>query len=125
MFDHISIGVRHVPTSRKFYDPALSALGIPLRHGDESEFSYGGPDSIFVLAATDHPVPEDARSGLHFCFAAPSRAAVDAFHAAALAGGGRDHGAPGLRPDYGDNYYAAFAIDPDGYRIEAYCNRPE
>ena len=60
-------------------------------------------------------------SGLHFCFAAPTRASVDAFHAAALGAGGRDNGAPGLRPDYGPNYYAAFVVDPDGYRIEAYC----
>ncbi|MFX9246783.1 hypothetical protein ABTN73_19840, partial [Acinetobacter baumannii] len=63
-------------------------------------------------------------SGLHFCFAAPSRKAVDQFHRAALAEGGSDNGGPGLRADYGDNYYAAFAIDPDCYRIEAYCSMP-
>ena len=124
MFDHVSIGVRHIPTSRRFYDAALGALGIPTRFGDDSEFSYG-TESVLILVATDQPVPADERSGLHFCFKAPSRAAVDAFHAAALAGGGRDHGAPGLRPNYGDDYYAAFAIDPDGYRIEAYCSQPE
>jgi catechol 2,3-dioxygenase-like lactoylglutathione lyase family enzyme len=64
------------------------------------------------------------RSGLHFCFTAPNRAAGDAFHAAALRAGGADNGAPGLRPDYGETYYAAFVIDPDGYRIEAYCGEP-
>jgi catechol 2,3-dioxygenase-like lactoylglutathione lyase family enzyme len=121
MFDHISIGVRHIPTSRQFYDAALGALGIPAGKGDDGAHSYG----VFYMTATDHPVPADARSGLHFCFSAESRAAVDAFHAAALANGGRDHGAPGLRSEYGDNYYAAFATDPDGYRIEAYCSRPE
>ncbi|TGV51564.1 VOC family protein, partial [Mesorhizobium sp. M2D.F.Ca.ET.160.01.1.1] len=60
-------------------------------------------------------------SGLHFCFAAPTRESVDTFQANALRTGGRDNGAPGPRADYGENYYAAFVIDPDGYRIEAYC----
>ncbi len=67
------------------------------------------------------PVPPDPGSNLHFCFAAPTRAAVDQFHVAALGAGGTDNGAPGLRVDYGADYYAAFAVDPDGYRIEAYC----
>jgi len=67
------------------------------------------------------PVPPDPASNLHFCFAAPTRAAVDRFHVAALSAGGTDNGAPGLRVDYGADYYAAFAVDPDGYRIEAYC----
>ncbi len=61
-------------------------------------------------------------SGLHVCFAAPTRKSVDAFHKSALASGGSDNGKPGLRADYGENYYAAFVIDPDGYRIEAYCS---
>ena len=64
----------------------------------------------------------DPDSGLHFCFKAGAREAVDAFHAAALKAGGKDNGKPGLRADYGDNYYAAFVVDPDGYRIEAYCS---
>ena len=61
----------------------------------------------------------------HWAFRAASRAAVDAFHAAALRAGGRDDGAPGLRPDYHAAYYAAFVLDPDGNRIEAVCHRPE
>ena len=65
-------------------------------------------------------MPADEKSGLHICFAASTPAAVDAFHAAALQADGRDNGAPGLRPAYGPDYYAAFVIDPDGYRIEAY-----
>jgi catechol 2,3-dioxygenase-like lactoylglutathione lyase family enzyme len=68
------------------------------------------------------PVPPDTKSGLHFCFAAPSRESVGAFHRAALAAGGRDNGKPGLREDYGPNYFAAFVVDPDGYRIEAYSS---
>ena len=70
-------------------------------------------------------MPADEKSGLHSCFTAPSRAAVDAFHSAALQAGGRDNGAPGLRVQYGPDYYAAFVIDPDGYRIEAYCGPAE
>jgi catechol 2,3-dioxygenase-like lactoylglutathione lyase family enzyme len=125
MFDHISIGVRDLDQARQFYDGALAALGFPLRRADAADASYGGEDCIFILVATGQPVPPQPEPGTHFCFKAPSRAAVDAFHAAALAGGGQDHGAPGLRSEYGTHYYAAFAIDPDGYRIEAYCGRPE
>jgi catechol 2,3-dioxygenase-like lactoylglutathione lyase family enzyme len=69
------------------------------------------------------PVPADTASGLHFCFDAPNRKGVEQFHAAALKAGGKDNGKPGVRKDYGDNYYAAFVIDPDGYRLEAYCGR--
>ena len=65
----------------------------------------------------------DMESGLHFCFVAEDRKAVDAFHAAALRSGGKDNGKPGLRADYSPTYYAAFIIDPDGYRIEAYCGK--
>jgi catechol 2,3-dioxygenase-like lactoylglutathione lyase family enzyme len=63
-------------------------------------------------------------AGAHICFRAPDRAAVDAFHAAALACGGRDDGAPGLRPNYHADYYGAFVLDPDGHRIEAVCHAP-
>ena len=65
----------------------------------------------------------DLESGLHFCFVAKDRKSVDAFHAAALRSGGSDNGKPGLRSDYSPTYYAAFVIDPDGYRIEAYCGK--
>jgi catechol 2,3-dioxygenase-like lactoylglutathione lyase family enzyme len=68
-------------------------------------------------------VQPDMQSGLHFCFTAPTAKSVDAFHAAALATGGQDNGMPGLRTDYGPGYYAAFVIDPDGYRIEAHCDQ--
>ena len=81
-------------------------------------YGYGREIIAFWVVSTERPVPADEKSGLHFCFTAPN--AVDAFHAAALRAGGRDNGAPGLRPIYGPDYYAAFIIDPDGYRIEAY-----
>ena len=81
---------------------------------------YGRDTIAFWVVAAEHPVPADERSGLHFCFRAPTAERVDAFHASALRAGGHDNGAPGLRPEYGPDYYAAFIIDPDGYRIEAY-----
>jgi catechol 2,3-dioxygenase-like lactoylglutathione lyase family enzyme len=76
-----------------------------------------------LVLKSDKPVPDDAASGLHICFDAPTIASVDRFHAAGLRQGGRDHGKPGPRPDYGPEYYAAFLKDPDGYRIEAYCSK--
>ena len=69
------------------------------------------------------PVAADPESGLHVCLSAPTRQSVDAFYAAALSAGGSDNGKPGLRADYGPNYYAAFVVDPDGYRLEAYCGK--
>ena len=85
-----------------------------------SGYGYGTDTISFWVFSAERPVPADEKSGLHFCFAAPDAAAVDAFHAAALRAGGYDNGAPGLRPAYGHDYYAAFIIDPDGYRIKAY-----
>jgi catechol 2,3-dioxygenase-like lactoylglutathione lyase family enzyme len=124
MLDHVSIGVRDMSRTRRFYDAALAPLGYTCLSEGETSLGYGRDAVAFWISSTERPVPPDERSGLHFCFAAPTRHSVDAFHAAALSAGGRDHGGPGLRADYGANYYAAFAIDPDGYRIEAYCGQP-
>jgi catechol 2,3-dioxygenase-like lactoylglutathione lyase family enzyme len=120
MFDHISIGVRDVARTKRFYDAALEPLGYRCLSEDAATLGYGDSRVSLWIGKVDRPVPADAGSNLHFCFAAPSRKAVDAFHAAAMAAEGRDNGAPGLRRDYGPNYYAAFAIDPDGYRLEAH-----
>jgi catechol 2,3-dioxygenase-like lactoylglutathione lyase family enzyme len=122
MITHISIGVRDIERSKRFYDAALEPLGYKCLRAARSLVGYGyGRDSIaFWVVQAERPVPADEKSGLHFCFAAPEAAAVDAFHTAALRAGGRDNGAPGLRPIYRPDYYAAFIIDPDGYRIEAY-----
>jgi hypothetical protein len=105
--------------SKTFYDGALGPLGYKCIRAARTLAGYGyGPDSIsFWVVAAERPVPADEKSGLHFCFAAPDAAAVDAFHAAQA---GVDNGAPGLRPMYDADYYAAFIIDSDGYRIEAY-----
>lgn len=123
MFDHVSIGVSDVPRSGKFYDAALKPLGYTRLSDGETSLGYGGKAVQLWLGATKKPVKPDMESGLHFCFAAPDRKAVDAFHAAALKAGGTDNGKPGVRADYGPKYYAAFVIDPDGFRVEAYCGK--
>lgn len=107
--NHLALGVVDV-------DAAYACLS-------EGETSLGyGKEQIQLWAnLASRPVQADMESGLHFCFVAPTRKSVDAFHKAALAAGGHDNGKPGLRADYGEGYYAAFVIDPDGYRIEAYC----
>ena len=120
MFDHVSLGVADIARSGAFYDAALKPLGYTRLSDGEWSLGYGDQEVGLWLGRTSRPVTADPASGLHFCFRAKSRAAVDAFHAAALAAGGKDNGKPGLRADYGPGYYAAFAIDPDGYRIEAY-----
>ena len=122
MLDHVSIGVRDFAAARRFYDAVLATLGAKCLYEYEGGAGYGTEQPDFWLNATQHPVPPDDRSGLHISFVAPTRPAVDAFYAAALKAGGRDNGKPGLRPDYGPNYYAAFVYDRDGYRIEAHCS---
>jgi len=123
MFDHVSIGVADIPRSGKFYDAVLKPLGYTRLSDGETSLGYGAKTVALWLGATGKPVTPDMESGLHFCFVAPDRKSVDAFHAAALKNGGADNGKPGVRPDYGLKYYAAFVIDPDGYRIEAYCGK--
>lgn len=123
MLDHISIGVRDIKRTRRFYDAALKPLGYTCMSEGETSLGYGRDAVALWIAVVPRPVPPDEGSGLHICFAAPTRESVDEFHAAALASGGRDNGKAGLREDYGANYYAAFAMDPDGYRLEAYCGR--
>ena len=121
MIHHVSIGVRDTQATKRFYDAALKPLGYTCLSESDGSLGYGGKSVEFWVSRSTHPVAPDERSGLHFCFKAASRQSVDAFHAAAVAEGGRDNGRPGLRADYGDGYYAAFVVDPDGYRIEAYC----
>lgn len=123
MIDHVSIGVRDLARAKRFYDAALKPLGYTCLSEMEGSLGYGGSMIAFWVSAVDRPVPPDMNSGLHFSFTAPTPASVDAFHHAALAAGGRDNGRPGTRTEYSPRYYAAFVIDPDGYRIEAHCER--
>ena len=115
MFDHVSIGVADIARTRKFYDAALKPLGYTLLSDGESSLGYGGKVVGLWISVAAKPVKPDMESGLHFCFVAPDRTALKA--------GGKDNGKPGVRADYSPNYYAAFAIDPDGYRVEAYCGK--
>lgn len=125
MIDHVDFAVRDVASSRAFYVAALAPLGlVPVVDFDRPDGRRGtgfghGPDGVFFIGGGP---PVDGR--LHVAFRAESSAAVDAFHGAALAAGGADHGAPGLRPNNGDAYYAAFVKDPDGHVIEAVWRGP-
>jgi catechol 2,3-dioxygenase-like lactoylglutathione lyase family enzyme len=124
MINHVSIGVSDMARAKSFYDAVLNPLGYSCLSSADTSLGYGKNAVALWLGLTKSPVKADSASGLHFCFDAPTRESVEAFHNAALASGGRDNGKPGLRAEYGDNYYAAFVIDPDGYRIEAYCGQP-
>lgn len=121
MLDHVTLGVSVLPRSIGFYDRALRPLGIERLAGDGHNFAGYGADrrAFFWLGERDNIV-----NGTHVAFTAPDRATVDAFHAAALAAGGRDNGPPGLRPQYHRDYYGAFVLDPDGHNIEAVCRKP-
>jgi len=123
MLDHVSIGVADIPRSGKFYDAVLKPLGYARLSDGETSLGYGAKAVQLWLGVTGKPVKPDTESGLHFCFVALDRKSVDAFHAAALKTGGTDNGKPGVRTDYGPKYYAAFVVDPDGYRLEAYCGK--
>jgi catechol 2,3-dioxygenase-like lactoylglutathione lyase family enzyme len=129
MLDHASLGVSDIDRSRPFYDAALRRLGIAriadFRDGRGSDYG-AAPSPLGVEFTIMHEAEvRTPIAGAHLCFRAPNRAAVDAFHAAALAAGGRDHGLPGLRPHYHADYYGAFVLDPDGHRLEAVCHAPE
>ena len=121
MINHVSIGVRDIAQTKRFYDAALKPLGYKAISASDTSLGHGKDAVVLWISPTDKPVPAEETSGLHFCFDAPTRKSVAAFHAGALGAGGKDNGKPGLRADYGPNYYAAFVVDPDGYRIEAYC----
>jgi catechol 2,3-dioxygenase-like lactoylglutathione lyase family enzyme len=119
MFDHVSIGVRDIARAKAFYDRALAPLGFTRLSDGEDSLGYGGETVGLWINLARSPVPDDPKSQLHFCFMASDRESVARFHAAALAAGGRDNGRPGVRADYGQNYFAAYVVDPDGYRLEA------
>jgi len=124
MLHHVSLGVSDPRHSGQFYDAALSALGYVRVWSHETDIGYGsagGDDKLALKFRRGAIVP---LPGFHLAFAAASRADVDRFHAAALLHGGRDNGLPGLRPEYGPGYYAAFVIDPDGYELEAVIVEP-
>jgi catechol 2,3-dioxygenase-like lactoylglutathione lyase family enzyme len=126
--DHIGLRCTDLERSLAFYRAALAALGLDIvmevsaeQSGDRRHIGFGrdGKPSVWL---TDGATATGG--GLHLAVVAADRAQVDAFHRAGLAAGGRDNGAPGLRPHYHPNYYGAFLLDPDGHNIEAVCQRP-
>jgi catechol 2,3-dioxygenase-like lactoylglutathione lyase family enzyme len=126
MLDHIGVNVSDFDSARDFYVAALAPLGYVLAMEPIPKvagFSMGdrGPQGAFPLWIAEG---RGAPTVGHLAFTAPDRATVDAFHAAALAAGGTDNGAPGLRPHYHPNYYAAFVLDPDGNNVEVVCHLP-
>ncbi len=119
MLDHISFGVGNLARAARFYDAALLPLGIVRVWTVATAVGYGEPGQGDRLALKERVDAVRPGPGFHVAFAAPDEVAVDAFYAAALSFGGTDAGPPGLRPHYGQHYYAAFVIDPDGHRVEA------
>ena len=121
MFDHVKIGVSDYAASKAFFLQALEPIGIAvvLEGPLGLELSSDGKSSLCIFQTDEKPAP------LHLAFAAENRRQVEAFYRAALAAGGKDNGAPGLRPHYHANYYAAFVIGPDGHNIEVVCHAPE
>jgi catechol 2,3-dioxygenase-like lactoylglutathione lyase family enzyme len=127
MLDHVGFAVADAERSRLFYEQALAPLGITLimtvtpEQTDSGGTAHGfGSDGKPYFWVGDH---EKVGEGTHVAFAADTREQVDAFYEAALAVGGRDNGAPGLRPHYHPDYYGAFVLDPDGLNIEAVCHK--
>ena len=124
MFDHVKFGVSDYAASKAFFLKALEPLGVTA--GSEGPPTYGielslrdGKSSLCLFQTKEKPAQ------LHLAFAAESRQQVEAFYRAALEAGGKDNGAPGLRPHYHANYYAAFVIGPDGHNVEVVCHEPE
>jgi catechol 2,3-dioxygenase-like lactoylglutathione lyase family enzyme len=119
MIDHVSVPVRDLVAATRFYETALGALGMSKLEQRPSTVGFGKSYAEFWINLRGDLAPAATGSGAHVCFRARTTDMVDAFHAAALAAGGADGGIPGLRPQHGEGYYAAFIRDPDGNRIEA------
>ncbi|HJV74533.1 MAG TPA: VOC family protein [Noviherbaspirillum sp.] len=129
LLDHVSLSVRDMDVSRRFYDAVMAALGCEKVYDRPGALGYGArcsaaePEHTFLAIYLSPEANIDDKR--HWCFKAQSRAQVRAFHDAALSSGGACDGPPGLRPHYHVSYYAAFVRDPDGNRIEAVCHVPE
>ena len=124
MFDHVKFGVRDFEASKAFYLKALAPLGVVVVGEGVPTYGVelappGGEVSLCLFQTDEKP------AHLHLAFKADNRHQVEAFYRAALEAGGKDNGAPGRRPNYSGNYYAAFVIDPDGHNIELVCHEPE
>ena len=119
MLSHVSLGVRDLARAMAFYDASLAALGYVRLWTGTDGLGYGAPGGGEKLNIFARENAAPAGTGFHLALVAPGPESVDRFHAAALTHGGTDLGAPGPRPHYGTNYYAAFVRDPDGHKLEA------
>lgn len=123
MFSHITLGTNDWQRARPFWTAIMDVLGHPIMFEREGGIAFGDPagPKTFVGPTFDGE-PATNGNGTHIAYVVKHRAAVDAFHAAALANGGTDEGAPGLRPHYHPNYYGAYVRDPDGNKLQAVCH---
>jgi catechol 2,3-dioxygenase-like lactoylglutathione lyase family enzyme len=128
MLDHIGFAVSEYDRSKRFYVSSLGPLSVTLlmevtaeQTGAGSHAGFGADGKAFFWIGDNWQVA----TGVHVAFTAGSRKVVDEFYRAALQAGGRDNGAPGLRPHYHEHYYGAFVLDPDGNNVEAVCHKPE
>jgi catechol 2,3-dioxygenase-like lactoylglutathione lyase family enzyme len=119
MYDHIGLKVKNLDASARFYTAALAPLGYVLCSQDDSGAGFGPPNEPALWLYLDR----GSAASVHVALRALDHTAIDRFHAAGLAAGGRDYGRPGLRTDYSPTYYAAFLLDPDGNNVEAVCLR--
>jgi catechol 2,3-dioxygenase-like lactoylglutathione lyase family enzyme len=119
MIDHASVPVRDLAAATHFYEAVLATLGMSKLEARPATVGFGKKYPEFWINLRPDMTPAPAASGAHVCFRAREQAQVDAFHVAALKAGGESDGAPALRPQHGEGYYAAFIRDPDGNRIEA------
>jgi catechol 2,3-dioxygenase-like lactoylglutathione lyase family enzyme len=127
MLDHVGFAVSDLEKARQFYQTALAPLGVMLIYDISAEQTDG--EAYLGFGEDQRPyfwvgTGERFEGRLHVAFLAKSRNLVDQFYRAAIAAGGKDNGAPGLRPHYHKNYYGAFVLDPDGNNIEAVCHGP-
>ena len=117
MIDHVTVAVSNLEASKRFYEQAFGPLGYRVSFGEEGVFwAFDIGKGLFEICSTES---RQALTSFHIAFRVDSHAKVDDFYQSALAAGARDNGAPGPRPNYTENYYACFILDPDGHNIEA------